>query len=138
MNGEADSELPSMHSNICHYCGHQAIGQPDYKLGLDPSGYACSLDITEDETFRPIAPFRFKGDNYSIDGRKGCGKFKASGLPAHPSVLQQMIANNPLAKAIPNDPEAAEGDFVEKMQKYPHIDMGLYSREPGYIPDKGD
>jgi hypothetical protein len=136
MNEEATSELPPMLSTICHYCRHQAIGQDDYKQGLDPSGYACSLDITEDEIFRPIAPFGFKGDDYSIDGSRGCEEFEASGLPAHPSIIQQMIANNSLAKTIPIDPKATEEDFVEKMRKYPHVEMGIYSRELGYTPDK--
>jgi hypothetical protein len=124
MNREETPELPRMHSIVCHYCRHQAIGWPDYKQSLDPAGYACSLDIIKDNVFRPIAPFRFKGDDHSIDGSKGCGKFESSGFPAPPSVIDKMIKNNPLAKSIPIDPDTAEGNFVEKMRKYPHIDNG--------------
>ena len=133
------TELPPKYSTVCHYCKHQAIGWPDYKQGLDPAGYACSLDITEDNVFRPIAPFRFKGDDYSIDGSRGCGKFEVSGLPAHPSVIGKMIANNELAKTIPVDPTAPEEGFVERMRKYPHIDYNpfLHLKNISPSPDKG-
>ncbi len=115
------SELPPMRFSICHYCMHQVIGPPDYKQSGDPSGYACKLDVVNNR-FRSIASFKMEG-GYFIDGSRGCGKFEASGLPAHPLVIARMAKKNPLAETIPVDPNALEGDFDKKMQQYPHVDF---------------
>lgn len=116
---------------VCHYCEHQAIGPPDYKQGLSPSGYACSLNIIKDEIFRPIGPFDAKVSEHAIDGKRGCERFEASGLPAHSSVVAKLVSYNPLAKNIPVDPNATEtgSDFEEKMRQYPHVKMSIGGRK---------
>jgi hypothetical protein len=107
---------------ICNYCRHIGLylGKEDYET-------VCSLDIDKEGRCKQVLIggkiSTLSGDIFVIDSNKGCEKFEPSGLPAHPSVIDKLIAKNPLAKNIPSDSEAIETsyDFSDKMVKFPHV-----------------
>ena len=66
----------------------------------------------------------------SVNGSKGCDKFSASGVPAHPQILEDLVSNNPKCSAIPSDPNATETswDFSDKMIRHlPVINIVPYT-----------
>lgn len=67
----------------------------------------------------------------SVNGMKWCDQFEASGVPAHPQVLEVLVKNNPKCSTIPSDQNATEisWDFSDKMDKHlPKNNITTYDR----------
>ena len=60
------------------------------------------------------------GNKDTIDMFEGCEKFESTGLPAYPSILEELIKQNPLCKSIPSDSNATETfyEFPIKAMNY--------------------
>ncbi len=55
-----------------------------------------------------------------VNGIKGCEKFEASGVPAHPEALEVLVEKNSRCRSIPVDPKSLETswEFYAKLNKF--------------------
>jgi hypothetical protein len=92
--------FPLVNRGICMYCKNLVVawssdGQGDTKYGCgsrQENGKYVSNDI----------------DSERIDFFGGCERFGSSGVPTHPTLMNLLIEENPLAKNIPVSLEAIE------------------------------
>jgi len=100
---------------VCLYCRNVAI----YPT-RDDNDYACAKNQLKSGRYRQLSLFPNKA---RLSIHEGCGKFESSGLPAHPSIIEELVNLNPLAKKIPVDENAKEvaWEFVNKIYLFPHF-----------------
>jgi len=115
-------EFTNINYLVCLYCKHLVRMNGKY-VGWHTNG--CSLIQNEEGRYARLAFAErieeLKKDGIdAVDGEKGCDKFENSGVPAYPSVLEELIKANPKCKTIPFDPNAIEtsGGFSVKIDKY--------------------
>ncbi len=112
--------------SVCNYCKHIVIDKSAYG-----KNYGCALTI-EGEKYKGDKYLRLvnigyeaykKINNKAPNPGIGCEKFESSGLPVHPSVINDMIKANPLAAQIRVDETATQNPyaFYEQMEEYPHF-----------------
>ena len=96
---------------VCLYCSHlvRAGHRDGYNMG-------CGIKQNEDGQYyrlevKPDVTESKKDGIDVVDMYVGCDDFNSSGLPAHPSVIEQLIKQNSRAKLIPVDKNATEAGF---------------------------
>ncbi len=107
---------------ICVYCKHR-VGAPH----RDGWNEGCGLRYTPSKGYarlelgrKHVEELKSKYHIDAVNELEGCDKFEASGLPAHPRVLVEMIKANPLTSTIPSDEKALETswDLEFKSQRF--------------------
>ncbi len=105
---------------VCNYCKGRAIYfNPVQKSISNVCGYNA-VDMYGNPYYRAISD----GKPGSINGKKGCGDFKSSGLKAHSLVIGALMQNNSRAEGIPVSDDAPCGkDFSSMKKSYTCIDL---------------
>ncbi len=110
-----------MNYEVCHYCRHlmREASRDDYLegCGLVKNSQRKYARITLGDE---VTALKKKYGIDSVNSLKGCDRFKASGLPAHPQALEVLVRSNPKCSAITSDPKAIETsyDFSRKINQY--------------------
>lgn len=93
---------------VCLYCANQVR---EWRGGGESLDRACLFEKREDRTYPPLVD--------AVE-EKGCGKFKSSGMPAHPSVLEVLVMKNPACNSIPSDADATltSWNIEKEAEKY--------------------
>ena len=95
---------------VCFYCKSLRIFEAESARFDDNDEYACNLQRDSDGRYPSVSRFEQRSDDLTLL-QKGCGKFESSGLPIHPTILDEISDVNPLTKNIPVDSNATEDGF---------------------------
>ncbi|NMC36047.1 hypothetical protein GYA49_03295 [Candidatus Beckwithbacteria bacterium] len=135
MTKESDPPFTYINYEVCCYCQYlvRAEGQdaPLEGCGLRQNKQGQFTRVVFDDEI--VASLAQDGKT-AINRHKGCERFKASGLPAHPLVREKLVEANPKTVTIPEDPNALETshEFSEKIDQYPH-----HEDVPSYLDRDG-
>jgi len=113
------SKKPHFGNNVyspCAYC-QDYVRFESSQFGHDSDG--CKIRRNKKGEYANIGytPSLLGETNLS---QTGCRDFISSGLPAHPTVLEEFVRINSALGSIPADENATEDlwDFYEKIKKY--------------------
>ncbi len=124
-------ETPSFTSSsilLCYYCKNLVRTE-----GKDSFIAGCGLVQNQEGQYARLAGadevkrVRARGGN-AFNVYLGCEKFEPSGLPIHPSLIEELIEKNERAKLIPVDPNATETsyEFGEKVTRFSTHEIDLW------------
>ena len=108
--------------SVCYYCKHFGFYVPKQ---MEVEEDLCSIQTDGDGRYLKLVSY---DEEEKINQLNGCQDFEPSGMPAHPSVIDELVRNNSKARNIPVDQDATETGHKFDSKKYDHA-VPLHTRK---------